>query len=124
MGSLLGLNPYSSTSFLRNSSPSFRCFRLRQRKRAARTIRATATTGTTTATAILLPAERPEDAEGWPLGVVKRDPLVLLADDLVEVTLVVGEEVGTDLDDVEVWVIVIGCNVPSLVEDVKTILVT
>ena len=63
VGSLFGLKPYSSTSFLLNSSASFLCFRFRQRKRAAVTIKATATTGTTTATAILPPAERPEPVE-------------------------------------------------------------
>lgn len=61
VGSLLGLNPYSSTSFLRSSSASFRCFRLRQKKRATSTINATAATGTTTATAILPPGESPPE---------------------------------------------------------------
>ena len=93
VGSLLGLNPYSSTSFLRSSSPSLRCFRLRQRKRAARTIKATATTGTTTATAILLPAERPEEeAEGVPVAATGA-PVDLLADDLAEVVLVTAKGV-------------------------------
>ncbi len=124
VGSLLGLNPYSSTSFLRSSSPSLRCFLLRQRKRAARTIKATATTGTTTATAILPPGERPEEVEEEALGVARAAPLDLLADDLVAVTLVIAEEVVTGLDDVEVRVIVFACGVPSLVEEVSTILVT
>lgn len=125
VGSLLGLNPYSSTSFLRNSSPSLRCFRLRQRKRAASTIKATATTGTTTATAILPPAERPpEEVEEEAAAVAMAAPLDLLADDFVAVTLDVAEGVGTEPDDVEVRVIVFGCGVPSLVEDVSTILVT
>lgn len=125
VGSLLGLNPYSSTSFLRSSSPSLRCFRLRQRKRAARTIKATATTGTTTATAILPPAERPEEVEGEGLGVAASAPLDdLLGDDLVALVLVSVAEVATELDDVEVRVMVFGCGVPSLVEDVSVILVT
>ena len=125
VGSLLGLKPYSSTSFLRSSSPSLRCFRLRHRKRAASTIKATATTGTTTATAILPPAERPEELEEEVAPAVARAaPLDLLADDLVAVTLVVAEGVVSGLDDVEVSVIVFGCGVPSLVEDVSTILVT
>ena len=59
VGSLLGLKPYSSTSFRRRSAASLRCFRRRHRSRAASTMIATAATGTTTATAILPPAERP-----------------------------------------------------------------
>ena len=51
-------------------------------------------------------------------------PLDLLADDLVEVTLVTATGVVIGLDDVEVRVIVFGCADPSLVEDVSTILVT
>ena len=51
-------------------------------------------------------------------------PLDLLADDLVVVSLVIAEGVVTGLDDVDVKVIVFGCGVPSLVEDVSTILVT
>ena len=124
VGSLLGLKPYSSTSFLRISSPSLRCFRFRQRKRAARTIRATATTGTTTATAILLPGERPEELEEEAAAVAAAAPLDLLADDLVEVTLVTATGVVVELDDVDVSVIVDGCGVPPLEVDVSTILVT
>ena len=124
VGSLLGLKPYSSTSFLRISSPSLRCFRFRQRKRAARTIRATATTGTTTATAILLPGERPEELEEEAGAVAAAAPLDLLADDLVEVTLVTATGVVVELDDVDVNVIVDGCGVPPLEVDVSTILVT
>lgn len=72
VGSSLGLKPYSSTSFLRSSSPSFRCFRLRQKKRAANTINATAATGTTTATAILPPGDiPPELADGFADGVAR-----------------------------------------------------
>ncbi len=124
VGSLFGLNPYSSTSFLRSSSPSLRCFRLRQRKRAARTIKATATTGTTTATAILLPAERPDEGVGEAEEVAAAAPLDLLDDEPGEVTLVPTKAVVAGLDDVEVRVIVLGCGVPLLVEDVSTILVT
>ena len=62
LGSLFGLNPYSSTSFLRSSSASFRCFLLRHKNRAASTINATAATGTTTATAIFPPGERPPES--------------------------------------------------------------
>lgn len=59
VGSLLGLYPYSSTSFLRNSSASFLAFRFRHRKRPASTKSATATIGTTTATAIVPPVPKP-----------------------------------------------------------------
>ena len=58
------------------------------------------------------------------LAVAIEAPLDLLAADLVVVSLVVAEGVVTGLDDVEVKVIVFGCGVPSLVEDVSTILVT
>ena len=124
VGSLFGLNPYSSTSFLRISSPSLRCFRLRQRKRAARTIKATATTGTTTATAILPPGVRPEEVEEEAPGIAGAAALDLLADDLVEVSLITAGGVVTALDDVDVKVMVFGCGVPSLDVDVSTILVT
>jgi len=52
VGSAFGLYPYSSTSFRLCSSASFLCFLLRQKKIPARTRRATAAIGTTTATAI------------------------------------------------------------------------
>ena len=124
VGSLLGLKPYSSTSFLLSSSPSLRCFRLRHRKRAASTIKATATTGTTTATAILPPAERPEELEDEVEPVAIAAPLDVLVDDLVAVTLVVAEGVVTGLEDVEVRVTVVGCGVPLLDEVSSVILVT
>ena len=124
VGSLFGLNPYSSTSFLRSSSASLRCFRLRQRKRAARTIKATATTGTTTATAIFPPAVRPEEDEEEEEAVVRAAPLDLLADDFVSVELVVATGATNEVEDVEVRVIVFGCGVPPSLEDVSTILVT
>lgn len=57
-GSLLGLYPYSSTSFRLISSASLRCFRLRQKKIIAAAIKATATMGTTTATAMVPPLDR------------------------------------------------------------------
>jgi hypothetical protein len=53
VGSLFGLNPYSSTSFLRNSSAFLRCFRLLQNHRPSKAMRATETIGTTTATAVV-----------------------------------------------------------------------
>lgn len=59
VGSSLGLKPYSSTSFLRSSSASFLAFRFLQQKSRAKIINATETTGTTTATAIVPPAESP-----------------------------------------------------------------
>lgn len=62
VGSLFGLNPYSSTSFRRSSSSFFRCFRLLQKNIRARIMRATTATGTTTATAVFPAADRPPDA--------------------------------------------------------------
>lgn len=56
----MGLKPYSSTSFRRSSSAAFFPFHLRKKYRAAKTIMATDTTGTTTATAMVPPADRPE----------------------------------------------------------------
>lgn len=61
-GSLLGLKPYSSTSFRRSSSAAFFPFHLRQKYRAARIMIATDTTGTTTATAMVPPADSPESS--------------------------------------------------------------
>lgn len=84
VGSLLGLNPYSSTSFLRSSSASFRCFRLRQKKSAASTINATAATGTTTATAILLPGESPPESFEDGLGEVFRVAIDVLDEDCLD----------------------------------------
>ena len=67
---------------------------------------------------------RPEVVEEEAPAVAIAAPLDLLAADLVVVSLVVAEGVVTGLEDVEVKVIVFGCGVPSLVEDVSTILVT
>jgi len=91
VGSLLGLYPYSSTSFLLNSSASLRCFRFRQKKIPAATRRATATIGTTTATAIVPPLVSPlwlplwEINEPAPLAVDDDDE----EDDVVPGTLIV-----------------------------------
>lgn len=59
VGSLFGLNPYSSTSLRRSSSAALFALRLRQKKSSAKIINATETTGTTTATAIVPLGERP-----------------------------------------------------------------
>ena len=59
VGSLFGLYPYSSISFLLTSSASFRCFRFRQKNRPPAIIKATAAIGTTTATAIVPALVRP-----------------------------------------------------------------
>ena len=93
VGSLLGLNPYSSTSLRRSSSASFRCLRFRQKKRAAITIKATATTGTTTATASLPPADRPELFEVL-VPEVARAALPVLVDDDFELLVVGSGTVG------------------------------
>lgn len=70
------------------------------------------------------PGVRLEEVEEEALAVAAVAWLDLLADDLVEVTLVTAEGVVTALDDVEVIIIVFGCGVPSLDVDVSTILVT
>ena len=57
-------------------------------------------------------------------AVARAAPLDLLADDLDVVTPAIAEGVVVEPDDVEVKVIVFGWGVPSLVEDVSTILVT
>ena len=74
VGSLLGLNPYSSTSFRRSSSASFRCFRRRHQKSAAKTISATPTIGTTTATAMRPPFGSPPLSSEAPALGVAREP--------------------------------------------------
>lgn len=61
VGSLLGLKPYSSTSFRLASSCVFLCLRFLQKNRPAKTSSATTTTGTTTATAVFPPAESPPE---------------------------------------------------------------
>jgi hypothetical protein len=123
VGSLLGLNPYSSTSFLLSSSASFRCFRLRHKKRAASTSNATAATGTTTATAILPPAERPSDVLDAVVPDVAR---AATSDDLddgradVNVCGVIFVATAGP-GDVLVMRIVRGSCLPSLAEDITTI---
>lgn len=113
VGSLLGLNPYSSTSFLRSSSASFLCFRLRQRKRAARTISATATTGTTTATAMVPPGERPEVEEALAPEVARAAEPDLLEDELLEEAICVTVPDGKRWPlSVEVITTVAGSGVP------------
>lgn len=61
MGSLFGLKPYSSISFLRSSSEFFRAFRLLQNQIPSTMSIATTTTGTTTAIATFPPLDRPPD---------------------------------------------------------------
>jgi len=66
VGSLLGLKPYSSTSFRRASSAFLRCFLLLHKKMPPSTNNATTTTGITTAIAVLPPADRPPLFESFP----------------------------------------------------------
>ena len=115
VGSLFGLKLYSSASFRRSSSASFRCFLLLQKNSKARTIRATAATGTTTATAILPPADKPPEFF-WVL-----EPVVVAEAALAVVEL---EAIRDDEDvtgfgtiaEVEVTKIVVaGTTEPSLV---------
>src|SRR3954447_14041484 len=91
VGSLFGLYPYSSTSFLLSSSASLRCFRFRQKNKPASTRRATATMGTTTATAIVPELERPElDVFLLPLANPGGTVDDVEADEVVEVGIWVG----------------------------------
>lgn len=59
VGSLLGLKPYASISFLRSSSASFCCFLRRQKKRPASTSAAMTTMGITTAMAMVPAGDNP-----------------------------------------------------------------
>lgn len=115
VGSLFGLKPYSSSSFLRCSSASFRCFLLLQRNNKARTISATAATGTTTATAILPPADRPPESFAGPEPVV----VAAAALDVVEVEVsrdeVVTALVGTIAVVDVTKMVVAGSTAPLLV---------
>ena len=116
VGSLFGLNPYSSTSFRRSSSASFRCFLLLQKNSKARTIRATAATGTTTATAILPPADKPPEFF-WTLVAVV---VAAAALDVVDVEATRDEVVTAVLagmiTEVDVMkMVAAGCTEPSLV---------
>lgn len=86
-GSLFGLNPYSSTSLRRSSSANLLALRLLHHHIRTQIIKPTETTGTTTATAIVLCADSPEPEEAAAL--VARD--VPDAEDVVEDALVVEE---------------------------------
>jgi hypothetical protein len=77
VGSLFGLNPYSSTSFLRSSSAAFFAFHFLQKYKAAKMIMATEATGTTTATAIVPPAESPEPPPALVLVADADDPVAV-----------------------------------------------
>lgn len=98
VGSLFGLKPYSSTSFRRSSSAALLALRLRQKKIAARMIKATETTGTTTATAMVPLGDKPPPPEAAAVAddnaaesvAVEEPPveavLVAIVPDSVEVT--------------------------------------
>jgi hypothetical protein len=85
VGSWLGLNPYSSTSFLRSSSASFLCFLLRHRKIPSRTSNATTTIGITTAIAVLPPSDRPPEPAVCPDAPLMGPALVDVDDEEVVV---------------------------------------
>lgn len=96
-GSLFGLKPYSSTSFRLSSSASLLALRRRHHQRRTQIIRATETTGTTTATAMVPPGEspwEPEDAAPVDVAVaVPVDELVVEDSDIDPVV-----EVGAAVD--------------------------
>ena len=85
LGSLFGLKPYSSTSFRRSSSAAFFALRLRQNHNAARTIKATETTGTTTATAIVPPDDKPLPLLAFDAARAAPESVALAAAELAEV---------------------------------------
>ncbi|KAL5333776.1 hypothetical protein BJX70DRAFT_380029 [Aspergillus crustosus] len=118
VGSPFGLNPYSSTSFLRSSSASFFALCLLQSHRPSRTNIATETTGTTTATAIVPPAERPESAPPVSVGeAVADDSIVEDAPPSPVVVLGVGVSVMVTV------VVVVPVVVSSFVVDVGSCVV-
>ena len=121
VGSLFGLKPYSSISFLRSSSEFLRAFLFRQNQSPARTSKATATTGTTTATATFPPPDNPPELL-WGLDVLAAKAAEVVEeldaeDDEAEVGRVgVWELTGA----VEVMTMVVGSVFPSLADLVTT----
>lgn len=105
---MFGLKPYSSTSLRRSSSAALFALRLRQKKIAARMIRATETTGTTTATAILPPSDSPPE-----LGAAVAPDREA---ESVEVPVALDELVAEVADSVWVWVTTTTVDWPLLLE--------
>lgn len=114
-GSLFGLNPYSSTSLRRSSSASLLALRLLHHHIRTQIIRPTETTGTTTATAIVLPAESPEEPDEA-AGLVARP--VLDPEEVVEATPVVVVWEACVADEVDVIMTVVGGMDVVVLEDV------
>ncbi len=124
VGSLLGLNPYSSTSFLRSSSASFRCFRFRQKKRPASTSSATTAIGTTTATAILAAGASPPELVVVALEAGREAGPCDVDDDLGSVELLDVDAVGNTAGVwVDVSTTVVGCAATAVDPSVEADLV-
>ena len=109
VGSLFGLKPYSSTSFLLSSSASFLDLCLRQKNKATRTTKATAATGTTTAIAILPPGDSPPPDEEFEVEVASAAASLDLEAAGKEVVVSILDVIGeVDVDCVDVTTTVAG----------------
>jgi hypothetical protein len=91
---LFGLNPYSSISFFRCSSALFRAFLFFQKNKSPTTSNAMATIGTTTATAIFPPCDKPPEAPGLSTLFVVRGAAPEEEEDDVEIEDSVNEDAG------------------------------
>lgn len=119
MGSLFGLNPYSSISFLRSSSEFFRAFRLLQNQIPSTMSIATTTTGTTTAIATFPPLDRPLDPFLEALAVFDvRAAVDEELDEVEDLDEVVGRKDWEVTGAVDVMKIVVGAVLPFAADSV------
>lgn len=119
MGSLFGLNPYSSISFLRSSSEFFRAFRLLQNQIPSTMSIATTTTGTTTAIATFPPLDRPLDPFLEALAVFDvRAAVDEELDEVKDLDEVVGRKDWEVTGAVDVMKIVVGAVLPFAADSV------
>jgi hypothetical protein len=119
VGSLFGLNPYSSISFLRSSSEFFRAFRLLQNQIPSTMSIATTTTGITTAIATFPPLDRPLDPflEGLAVFDV-RAAVDEELDEVEDLDEVVGRKDWEVTGAVDVMKIVVGAVLPFAADSV------
>jgi hypothetical protein len=119
VGSLFGLNPYSSISFLRSSSEFFRAFRLLQNQIPSTMSIATTTTGTTTAIATFPPLDRPLDPFLEALAVFDvRAAVDEELDEVKDLDEVVGRKDWEVTGAVDVMKIVVGAVLPFAADSV------
>jgi hypothetical protein len=119
VGSLFGLNPYSSISFLRSSSEFFRAFRLLQNQIPSTMSIATTTTGTTTAIATFPPLDRPLDPFLEALAVFDvRAAVDEELDEVEDLDEVVGRKDWEVTGAVDVMKIVVGAVLPFAADSV------